>query len=58
MKPVLILILSLLVVACATIEPILPLSDGYHVTLPDENAPLVIWGNHMGAVGIATTWLI
>jgi len=57
MKPVAILILTLLLGGCAAINPVLPVSDGFHDTLPDKNARLVVWGNHLGAVDTATTWL-
>ena len=58
MNSVSILILSLLLVACASIDPILPVSDGFHDVLPDEKARLVVWGNHPGAVDTARTWLL
>ena len=34
------------------------LADGFHTTLPTPQTRIVVWGNHPGAVGTATTWLL
>jgi PBP1b-binding outer membrane lipoprotein LpoB len=58
MKLTSILILSLLIAACTSIDPVRPVTDGYHQTLPNQKAPLMVWGNHPSAVNTATTWLL
>ena len=57
MKRVSILLISLVLAGCASIDTILPVSDGFHDRLPDNQARLVVWGNHAGAVSTATNWL-
>ena len=41
---------------CATDD--LPVTDGVHRELPPAGTRTVIWGDHTGAVGTATTWLL
>ena len=33
------------------------ITDGFHSTLPNRNARLVVWGKHPSATETATTWL-
>ncbi|MEC4674722.1 MAG: hypothetical protein VST68_11080 [Nitrospirota bacterium] len=44
--------------ACAPLEPIRPIANGFHHALPHDQAPLVVWGDHSSAVDTATTWLL
>ena len=34
-----------------------PITDGFHHSLPDSNARIVVWGNTSAVTGTATTWL-
>jgi len=44
--------------ACAPLQPIPPIANGFHHALPNDQARLVVWGDHASAVDTATTWLM
>ena len=43
----------LLLPSCAST----PITDGYHVNLPEGDTRIIVWGNHPAVVETATTWL-
>lgn len=50
--------LGLVVLLDGCTRYILPITDGFHQSLPTQQTRVVIWGDHAGAVGAATTWLL
>ena len=47
-------LIVIFMVGCSSTYPI---TDGFHKTLPRENARVVVWGDHPSATNTATTWL-
>ena len=62
MKPVSLFTISVTLLlssfACAPLDPIRPIANGFHHALPHDQARLVVWGDRAGAIDTATTWLL
>ena len=46
---------AMLLVGCG--RTIHPLTEGFHLQIPEKGTRAVVWGNHEVAVGAAVTWL-
>ena len=44
-----------MLVACTTTVPV---TDGFHKTLPSAGTRTVVWGNHAAVTAAATTWIL